>query len=49
VVYPFESTLRSKKIDENPKVLGTIIKKKFKLLEKDELYKFINGLIKRKN
>jgi len=48
VVYPFESKLKTKKIDDNPKVLSNIIRKKCKLMEKDQLYGYINGLIRRR-
>ena len=32
VVYPFESKLKLKRIDDNPKILGNIIRKKFNQL-----------------
>lgn len=47
VIYPFESKLKAKKIEDNPKVLSNIIKKKCKEMEKDDLYLFLNGLIRK--
>lgn len=32
VIYQFESHLKSKRVDDNPKVLGNIIKQKFKMM-----------------
>ncbi len=32
VIYLFESKLKLKRIDDNPKILGNIIRKKFKQL-----------------
>ena len=48
MIYQFESHLKSKRVDDNPKVLGNIIRKKFKLLEKGEMFDYISGLIKRR-
>jgi hypothetical protein len=47
VIYPFESKLKTKKIEDNPKVLSNIIKKKCKELKKDDLYLFLNGIIRK--
>jgi len=48
VIYQFESHLKAKRIDDNPKVLGSIIRKKYGQVGKDELYSYINNLIKRR-
>lgn len=32
VIYPFESKLKLKRVDDNPKILGNIIRKKFRQL-----------------
>jgi hypothetical protein len=48
VIYQFESHLKAKRVDDNPRVLGSIIRQKFKNLERDNLFEFISGLIKRR-
>ena len=48
VIYQFESHLKSRKVDDNPRVLGSIIRKKFKLLQREDMFEYINGLIKRR-
>lgn len=48
VIYPFESKLKVRRVDDNPKILGNIIRKKFKELERDELYLYINGIVNRR-
>lgn len=48
VIYQFESHLKAKRVDDNPRVLGNIIRKKFKDTEREDLFIFINGLIRRR-
>ena len=48
VIYPFESHMKSKRIDDNPKILASIISKKHKILEKEELYDFVCKLMNRR-
>ncbi len=48
MIYQFESHLKAKRVDDNPRVLGSIIRQKFKNLERDNLFEFISGLIKRR-
>jgi hypothetical protein len=49
VIYPFESKLKLKRVDDNPKILGSIIRKKFKQMEKEDLYLYIDGIVHRKD
>ena len=48
VIYQFSSTLKAKRVDDNPKVLGSIIRKKFKLMEREDLFGYISGLVRRR-
>ena len=48
VVYPFETKLKIKRVDDNPKVLEKVIARKSKSHQKKELYEFINRLIERR-
>lgn len=48
VVYPFETKLKIKRVDDNPKILERVIVKKGKTENKKDLYEFINKLISRR-
>ena len=48
VVYPFESKLKIRRVDDNPKVLERVIARKSKTSEKQELYTFVSKLMSRR-
>ena len=48
MVYPFETKLKIKRVDDNPKILERVIVKKGKTENKKDLYEFINKLISRR-
>lgn len=48
VIYPFSNKLKVKRVDDNPNVLATILAKKNKVMQRDELYDYVRVLTERR-
>jgi hypothetical protein len=47
VIYPFASKLKVRRVDDNPRIMGNLIRKKLKEMGEEEVFEYINGLVHR--